>query len=886
MAVQGVPGTSHRPPPKPAIAPLIGERYSNDANGDRIDDRLFDDAASAFTAERVAVTPTQKSEAQAKLSQMVEVELIFSEPITQSQIDAFLAMDGEITHIYKAVSYGWNGRIPLKNVHAVPAAMGSKFRLLHKPVPTKGGLFEATSSGRVRPIWLPAIAGGHGYSGSSNITIGFSDSGIDASHLDLTNRGVFWNNYVTDESAPTPVDFNGHGTRVAGVALGTGGVSGINSGPLSFVQNDTLAGVGSGSFVPCPFELPPGTSTINMRAAWSGGTTTSLRLTSYLKGTFGSGLINYTPSVTNVSPLTLTVTVTGDTNRVFTPQLRSNGSMSNFIVSCTVSNYPATPDGFPRQRGVAPDCSWAMAKTSRADNSGQTVWTSAALDDLVALRVEKNIKVINISQFVVGDPGIDTTLRQKVNTAVNNGIVVVTIAANDGKNSTVAQREIDDCGRAAYAITVGAANDNNQLTDYTSVGFIPTNATPIGQEQDMKPDLIAPGGSAYYTFMTSVDSSYSDGAFPDQIPNDYSCGKGTSESAPFISGCAALIIQALEDHGLQWNFSSSQQPMLVKALLCATASESNINRENNSATLSPSLQRATSVAGGYSGKDIYEGYGMVNADAAVDAATLTYTNGTIATATLGPSATDPRVWARKVYLPPGHTFTAFLTNPPTADFDLYLYSAMPSTYGNPWLLASSTQAGNGINEMINYAGAIEGDLILVVKRVSGYGAFTLTSTPLAEFAADVNFGFAPLTVNFTNASIGATTYLWNFGDGSTSTEPNPTHVYTDVGFYTVTLTASNFAGANSIAVNELPTVNALPSFTPPVFDGTNFSCNLPTVSYPDFTYYVEYKNSLSDPEWLLDSSFAADGVMRPITVSPSSPQRFYRVRITRDVHHQ
>ena len=44
-------------------------------------------------------------------------------------------------------------------------------------------------------------------------------------------------------------------------------------------------------------------------------------------------------------------------------------------------------------------------------------------------------------------------------------------------------------------------------------------------------------------------------------------------------------------------------------------------------------------------------------------------------------------------------------------------------------------------------------------------------------------------VEFTNASSNATSYLWDFGDGATSTDLNPVHIYAGDGDYTVTLTA-------------------------------------------------------------------------------------------------
>ena len=53
-------------------------------------------------------------------------------------------------------------------------------------------------------------------------------------------------------------------------------------------------------------------------------------------------------------------------------------------------------------------------------------------------------------------------------------------------------------------------------------------------------------------------------------------------------------------------------------------------------------------------------------------------------------------------------------------------------------------------------------------------------------------GEAPLTVKFTDQSVGSpTTYYWQFGDGTTSTERNPTHTYDIPGAYTVTFQATN-----------------------------------------------------------------------------------------------
>lgn len=59
------------------------------------------------------------------------------------------------------------------------------------------------------------------------------------------------------------------------------------------------------------------------------------------------------------------------------------------------------------------------------------------------------------------------------------------------------------------------------------------------------------------------------------------------------------------------------------------------------------------------------------------------------------------------------------------------------------------------------------------------------------------------TVEFNNTSTGAFGFLWDFGDGSTSTEVSPTHVYTEAGTYTVQLTSVYDASCVSTKVEEI-----------------------------------------------------------------------------------
>ena len=81
------------------------------------------------------------------------------------------------------------------------------------------------------------------------------------------------------------------------------------------------------------------------------------------------------------------------------------------------------------------------------------------------------------------------------------------------------------------------------------------------------------------------------------------------------------------------------------------------------------------------------------------------------------------------------------------------------------------------------------------------------SAPTAIFAASSQQSCNG-EVSFADQSInGATSWLWNFGDGNTSTAQNPTHTYLTEGTYSVTLTASNNFGNSVVSQNNYITVD-------------------------------------------------------------------------------
>lgn len=81
------------------------------------------------------------------------------------------------------------------------------------------------------------------------------------------------------------------------------------------------------------------------------------------------------------------------------------------------------------------------------------------------------------------------------------------------------------------------------------------------------------------------------------------------------------------------------------------------------------------------------------------------------------------------------------------------------------------------------------------------------NVPTADFtssATEVNLEAGEALVDFTNASEGATSFIWNFSDGTNDdTNESPTHVFTEVGTYIVSLTVFNADGCSDTHTTEV-----------------------------------------------------------------------------------
>jgi PKD repeat protein len=124
----------------------------------------------------------------------------------------------------------------------------------------------------------------------------------------------------------------------------------------------------------------------------------------------------------------------------------------------------------------------------------------------------------------------------------------------------------------------------------------------------------------------------------------------------------------------------------------------------------------------------------------------------------------------------------------------------------------------------------------LAEKTQQSGFIVVGIAPVAQFDAHYAFSTVPTKVVFADSSLGTTpmTYEWNFGDGSTSTEQTPTHMYLQRGTYTVSLTVKNAYGTSTAIKRNYITIGMGPKAD---FSGSPQTGNAPlTVKFTDQSF--------------------------------------------------
>ncbi|MEL6864245.1 MAG: GEVED domain-containing protein [Bacteroidota bacterium] len=198
---------------------------------------------------------------------------------------------------------------------------------------------------------------------------------------------------------------------------------------------------------------------------------------------------------------------------------------------------------------------------------------------------------------------------------------------------------------------------------------------------------------------------------------------------------------------------------------------------------------------------------------------------------------------------------------------------------------------------------IEGGIYYVsypseIRKISYVGG--QNRAPMAMASATPDYGNSPLDVSFTgdqsfDPGFGNLTYLWEFGDGNTSTQVNPTHTYSASGVtpYTVRLTVTDDGGLSdqtelNISLNNLPpqilstSIDNINTFSPSNGRTLNLSANVNDPNHNNNQLTYQWDVALFHN----DHSHAEAPDMNPSTTAVLSPigcdgaTYWYRIQLT------
>jgi len=394
------------------------------------------------------------------------------------------------------------------------------------------------------------------------------------------------------------------------------------------------------------------------------------------------------------------------------------------------------------------------------DSSG--AGTYADIAEGIIWATENGAHVINLG---LGGSEPSKALENAIAYSYNRGVTLIAAAGNAGVGGVCYPAAYDD-----YVIAVGATRYDETLAYYSNFG--------------LNLDLAAPGGDL------NVDQNgddYGDGILQQTYDKDgseiswgYCFMEGTSMAAAHVSAVAALLIA----HG------NTASPAEVREALESTAEDK-----------------------GPTGWDIEYGWGIVDAYAALQWKATKPGPGP------GPGP-EPLPLAAEFTAEPTigpEQLTVQFTNQSTGNITSWLWDFGDGTTSIDPNPSHLYQEAYSYDVSLTVTGPDGSD----TETKNNYIKLFIPSVPNADFTREPISINAPMTVQFTDKSTcpattimhtngtiyitsmesapygGITNWSWDFGDGKTSTEQNPTHTYQDAGSYTVRLEVVGPGGSDT-----------------------------------------------------------------------------------------
>ncbi|SEN77625.1 S8 family serine peptidase [Nonomuraea pusilla] len=193
-------------------------------------------------------------------------------------------------------------------------------------------------------------------------------------------------------------------------------------------------------------------------------------------------------------------------------------------VASTIAGSGAASGG--KYKGVAPGARLLVGKVLSDKGVGMESWILEGMD----WAAHSGARVVSMS--IGGQEGGDGT--DPLSTAVNEltaetGVLFTIAAGNSGPAATT----VGSPGAASAALTVGAVDSADAVTDFSSRG-------PRGGDGALKPEITAPG----FKIVAAREAGTGMGT---PVDERYTTASGTSMATPHVAGAAAILAQEHPD---------------------------------------------------------------------------------------------------------------------------------------------------------------------------------------------------------------------------------------------------------------------------------------------------------------------------------------------------
>jgi len=578
--------------------------------------------------------------------------------------------------------------------------------------------YASIQAGAINSTWY-----NNGIKGNTNASIAVIDSGIDLNNDYLQDKIRGWEVF-TNES--TVNDDYGHGTFISSVIAGTGSQSPNSLEPTilrinknyshSDLFEDYLPSKDY-SFKILSFNATNITSRIKIDSSWNlieNGIDNA-----WFELYYDSNLVNSSHNLIQNLVYSINHRVSQYGEGIYDLYMRYHKTLNKipkFSFNISISYYPESyVQNYNYFTGIANASKLVAFKVVNDSGIGHTSDLISAMASLKNNRVLYHIVSACLSIGTLGDDV--EAINRVINEVAHSGIVIVIAAGNYGVKGP---NPLNKLALTENSIVVGAINDKDQVASYSSVG------TLIGNNLT-KPDLVAPGGSILPGHRSILSAKENSSKATAMI--------GTSISAAITSAAINLLIDAKWGDWTTWNsFNTSLLAKMLKAVLLMTASETNLEREDDPST---DIDESLYSPGNYVGtlgtlKDVHEGYGRININAAINALTKSISLNESIQDKLTSSQVNPlaqHVFARSIKLEPNKQYLFNLNVAESdAELDLFLYANSSKTNGEPILYQSTRKWYDNSNFFYFTPKPNQTECVVIVKAYGGESDFTLNIT--------------------------------------------------------------------------------------------------------------------------------------------------------------